>query len=272
MSAGLLDRALSEVRSLDTLSRQSTPVHRLDPRTKLILVFMFVGVVMSFPPYTLLALLPYAAFPLWLAASGRIPGGALYRKLLLVLPLAVFVGILNPIFDTTPRMVPGIGSVAGGWLSLGSILVRFFLNAATGLLLLGTTGVLSLTQGMEALHFPRVFSTLFLLMYRYLFILTEEVLRLNQARRCRSSARSSLTPSLAGAMIGSVLLRAWDRADRITTAMRMRGFTGTPPRLTPLHWTATDTRVLVFWTAYFLLCRGWNLPVLLGRVVVGLLS
>ncbi|MFQ6613342.1 MAG: cobalt ECF transporter T component CbiQ, partial [Fidelibacterota bacterium] len=73
MSKDLLSRAVTGMRSLDDLSRQSTPVHRLDPRVKLILVFVFVFLVMSFPPYSITALVSFFSFPLWLATAGQIP-------------------------------------------------------------------------------------------------------------------------------------------------------------------------------------------------------
>jgi len=271
VNTGILTRALAEIRSLDALSRQSSSVHSLDPRAKLILVFTFVVVVMSFSPYTIQALIPFFSFPIWLATAGRIPFRALIWKLVIILPLAILVGVLNPFLDTAPRSLPVFGVVAQGWISLGSIILRFLLNASAGLLLIGTTGAMPIAQALTALRFPNVLSTLFLLIYRYLFILTDEFIRLNQARQCRSAGGSRLSPSVAGALIGSVLLRTWDRAERITNAMRLRGFTGPTPLSSPLKWTVRDTQVVLIWLILFGVFRLSNLPDVFGRLFLSLL-
>ncbi len=269
MKSGILSHSIAEIRSIDDLSRQITPVHTLDSRTKLILVFAFVVSVMSFPRYAVLPLIPFFSFPLWLAAAGRIPFRALVWKLVILLPLAVMAGFLNPVLDTLPKTVAPFGSIAGGWVSLFSILLRFFLNAGTGLLLIGTTGAVSIAQAFSALRFPRIFGILFLLIYRYLFVLTDEFIRLNRARQCRSAKRAGLTHILAGPFIGTVLLRSWDRAERITAAMRLRGYAGTLSLSKPLAWTGRDTKVLVVWLLLFAVFRLANVPLLLGQIFEG---
>ncbi|NOZ03380.1 MAG: cobalt ECF transporter T component CbiQ [FCB group bacterium] len=266
MSTGLISRAVIELRSLDALSRQSTPVHKLDPRVKLILVFAFVFIIMSFPPYALLALVPFFSFPLWMSTAGRIPPRALSWKLLMLAPLAILVGIFNPLLDSTPIQVPFLGTISGGWISLGSIILRFFLSASAGLLLVGTTGPLRISQALQQLKFPKFIGVVFLLIYRYLFILTDEFLRLNQARICRSAKRKAISISLAGSMMGSVLIRTWDRAERITSAMLLRGFSGTVPLPNTQKWTRKETLLLFTWLSLFILFRIVNIPDYSGQV------
>ena len=71
-------------------------------------------------------------------------------------------------------------------------------------------------------------------MYRYLFVLTDEAMRLMRAREARS-ARSATGPGggsipwrarVTGNMVGQLFLRSYERSDRIYNAMLARGYSG----------------------------------------------
>src|SRR5512140_2519256 len=93
------ETAYSGIGRLDRLSYRDTPVHRLDPRAKVIATLLFVVVVVSFPKYEVLSLLPFFLFPVLVGALGDIPAGFIAKKVVAVSPFAVFIGIFNPIFD-----------------------------------------------------------------------------------------------------------------------------------------------------------------------------
>jgi cobalt/nickel transport system permease protein len=85
-------------------------------------------------------------------------------------------------------------------------------------------------------------------MYRYLFVLSDEVLRLLRAREARS-ARLDNTRSggslfwrakVAGNMAEQLFLRSYDRSDRMHQAMLARGYRGHFLTLNPHHMTARD--------------------------------
>ena len=74
-------------------------------------------------------------------------------------------------------------------------------------------------------------------MWRYLFVLVDEVLRLMRAREARSGhpvepRRRRIGGSLAwrarvtGGMAGNLMLRSFDRSERIYAAMASRGYDG----------------------------------------------
>src|SRR5512140_3943556 len=129
------ETAYSGIGRLDRLSYQDTVIHRLDPRAKVVATLLFVVVVVSFPKYEVLSLLPFFLFPVLIGALGDIPAGFIVRKVVAVSPFAVFVGIFNPLFD--PRVLaiaPGV-SLSAGWVSFASILGKFALAISAALLL-----------------------------------------------------------------------------------------------------------------------------------------
>jgi cobalt/nickel transport system permease protein len=83
-------------------------------------------------------------------------------------------------------------------------------------------------------------------LYRYLFVLVEEVLRMRQARDCRRVARAPMRVEmkLLGSMLGTLLLRSFERAERMYHAMLSRGSSGEFPILAPRRFTWRDVAFL----------------------------
>jgi cobalt/nickel transport system permease protein len=84
---------------IDTLATGDSPLHRLDPRVKLITTLIFIVAVVSFDKYALSSLVPFFIYPIALISIAGLPAGYLFRRVLLVSPFAVLVGIFNPLID-----------------------------------------------------------------------------------------------------------------------------------------------------------------------------
>ena len=106
---------------------------------------------------------------------------------------------------------------------------------------------------MRALQVPRLLVAVFGLMWRYLFVLVDEALRLIRARAARSgisdpALRSGGTLAwrarVTGGMAGSLFLRAFERSDRIYAAMAARGYDG-EVRAFPLPPLAPAARLVL---------------------------
>ena len=99
---------------LDALARQESPIHRLDPRAKLITTLIFIVCVVSFPKYTLSAMIPYFMFPLTLLLLGNLPAGYLLQRIALVCPFAILLGIFNPLLDREVLFHAGPVAISSG--------------------------------------------------------------------------------------------------------------------------------------------------------------
>ena len=266
-----LEDGLYDLGRLDRLAALDTPVHRLDPRAKVLTTLVLLVCVVSFGTYELLPMAPFAFFPVALIAEGGLPAGFLLRKVLAVAPFAVFVGVFNPLIDRT--IVAEIAGVAitGGWVSFVSILLRVLLTTTAALVLIATTGMGGVCAALQRLGLPDVLTTQLLLLYRYIFVLGEETMRMARARALRSFGRRGMGLGVYVNMLGSLLLRTYARAERVYRAMLARGFDG---RVRTLGDRAIGGRDVVFtlgWSAAFVLFRIYNVPLALGTVITELM-
>ena len=260
--------SVGAARWLDRLGQGESPVHRLDARAKLLATAAFVVAVASFPKYEVAALLPFAALPLALWILARVPARPLLGLLAAGSPFALMVGLGNPFLDRAPRAELWGLPLAGGWLSFGSILLRYALCTSAALLLVATSSMPALASGLARLRFPRAFVAQVQLLHRYLFLVVEEGRRLAQARALREPARRLPRLATARRMLGSLLARALERGERVHGCMRARGFDGGWPLLAPRPFRATDA---LFLASVLLACAALRaLPVArwLGRAAL----
>lgn len=258
-------------RLFDELAEQPSPIRRRHPVAKLLVTLAYLIAIASFGRYEVAALLPFILYPVVLLVLGDLPGGKLLQRTLLALPFAFGVGIFNPLFDRTPFVVAGFGTVAAGWLSFLSILVRAILTVLAALLLVATSGMGEVARAMRHLGLPRPFVTQTQLMYRYISVLAEETGRVLRAHSLRSRRERGLSFPVWGSLVGQLLLRSIDRAGRIYQAMLCRGFDGRVRQLRVERFRARDGLYLAGWVAFFAAARCYNLPELLGSWLMGVL-
>ena len=259
----------SDVGQMDELGRKNSPVHRLDARVKALTTAAFLVVVMSFPRYEVSALLPFVLYPVTLMAVGGIPPGCIARKLLVAAPFALAVGIFNPLLDRHAVATLGTHTLSGGWLSLASIVVRFTLTVSAALILVACTGTHRLCAGLERLGAPQVFTIQLELLYRYLFVIAGEGSRMTRAAELRSAGRGTLRFRTYAGLVGNLLLRSMDRAQRVYQAMNARGFDGRMRVWRPTVLRAGDIAFLVGWLAFFAVARSVNIARELGSFATG---
>ena len=77
---------------------------------------------------------------------------------------------------------------------------------------------------MERLGAPDVFATQLLFLYRYIFVLGEEAMSMTRARALRSFGGRGMGMRVYGLMLGHLLLRTYDRAQRVYLRHAQPGF------------------------------------------------
>ncbi len=254
---------------MDTLASGSSPLHRLDPRAKLVTTLLFIMSVVSFSKYTLLAFIPFFIYPMFLISVGGLPAGYLLRKVLLISPFAILVGIFNPIMDREIIFHIGSIGISGGWVSFFSIILRFVLTVTAALILIVLTGFSSVCEALSKLGVPRPFVVQLLFFYRYLFVLTDEFQRMERARSLRSFHSGAMRYGTFISIVGYLLLRTLDRAERIYRAMCCRGFDGHIRVMTSMKSGLKDYSFVVIWFLLFFVFRIYNIPMKLGEFVTG---
>ena len=271
MSAPAVLAGLLDFRRLDLLATGESALHRLDARAKVIVTLVFVVCVMSFGRYSVAALLPFFVFPIAITGGARLPATLIWRKIVLVLPIALVIGLPNPLFDREPLLgVGGIG-VSGGWVSMLSIMLRAMLAAAASIVLVAVTGFPAICGALERIGMPRPLAVQLLFLYRYLAVLGEDAARMVTAHELRSGGRP-MSIRLYGALLGRLLLRTWDRAERIYLAMCARGFTGEFRSGGSSRFGWPEIAYVAGWCGLFLLLRTHDVTHWLGAASLGALQ
>jgi cobalt/nickel transport system permease protein len=250
------DERYFDMGRLDRLSYKETYVHRLDPRAKVIATILFLLTVISFPKYEIIALTPFFLYPVLLMTIGEIPVRFIIRKIVIVSPFAVFIGIFNPLLDSGAFAIIQGFSVRAGWISFFSILLKFALTISAALLLIATTSFPGVCHALRRIGFPALFVSQLLFLYRYLFVLMEEAMRIIRARDMRSFGTRGTRMKVFTLIVGILFLRTIDRAERIYYAMLSRGFDGDMPSLKRSRLVLSDlaflsTMIAYLWTFRF---------------------
>jgi len=261
--------ALHDWESLDALASQTSWLSKLDARAKVLVTLAFIVCVVSFDRYTVAALLPLALFPVLMANLGDLPGPLILRGVMLACPFAVMLGMFNPVFDQRVMVtVAGLG-ISGGWVSFASILIRFTLTVAAGLILVASTGFAPLCAALRRMGVPELFTTQLLLLHRYARVLADEASRMSLARELRANGQAMALP-VYGALLGHLLLRSLQRAQRIHQAMLARGFNGQLTQHASHLWQTRDTWFTLTCLSGLVLARWLDLPYALGQLVLGI--
>lgn len=266
-----LESTWNNLKVFDELAAQKTPVHLLHPCAKLLTTLIFIIVVASFGKYDLTALLPFVLYPVVLISLGRLPARFLYQRLLLAVPFVLFVGIFNPLFDAAPLVRIGTITISGGWVSFISILIRVVLTVSAALILIATSGFIEIAAALLIFKVPRIFVMQLLFLYRYLTVLLEETARILRAYSLRSPDASGkgLKYKVWGSLVGQLLLRTINRAERIYQAMLCRGFSGEIHLLHSRKIGGKDLLYCLGWAIFFGLARFYNIPQGIGTLMMG---
>lgn len=206
---------------LDRYSRGNTVFHRLDPRVKIVAVVVFIVGTLStptgaWPVFGALGCVVYAAL-----VVAEIPNRYLLQRLGLLLPPVLGLALSAPLSR----------GLQGGWELAATMTLRSVLSFTSGLWLVNTTPFESLLVALSRLGFPRRFVELLAFMYRYVFVVFDELARMRTAQRSRTVTRPGLFASWysAAGLLGMLLIRSLNRAERIHGAMCARGWTGRMP-------------------------------------------
>jgi cobalt/nickel transport system permease protein len=246
------------VHFLDPYRPRSSPVHHLDARVKLVLALAFILAAAflpaeAWPAYILLFSLLFSVEIL-----SELGVGYILKRSTLALPfvlaaLPVIFTLEGPPLFSLQLFGWTLVATTTGVERFASITLKSWLSVQAAILLAASTSFPDVLVAMRAIKVPRLIVAIFGLMWRYLFVLVDEALRLLRARAARSgkAAQPGFKPGgplawrakVAGGMAGSLFLRGFERSDRIYMAMLSRGYDG-ETRSLPLsqlraaHWLA----------------------------------
>ena len=92
-------------------------------------------------------------------------------------------------------------------------------------------------------------------LYRYIFVLTEEAMRMKQARDCRRVGRAPFREELKilSSMLGTLLIRSFERAERMHSRHAVPRLCGDFPVVSPRKFSWRDLAFLSGVTLFIVL-------------------
>lgn len=235
----------------------SSPLHRLDARAKVVVTVAFLSAMLSVPLSDLPEILLFFVFPVQSAFMGALRYSSIFRRSLIVLPFAVFIGLFDVFYQRQAAFAVCGVTISRGWVQMSSIVLRGLLSVQALLVLVSSTGYYRLCRSLQRLGLPSLFVTQLLLVYRYIYVLVEQGVRMSRAVEARSFGRRSYPVRLWGVLVGGLMIRTFDRAEKVGRAMLSRGFTGNIPFCCrqERNWRTADTVYTLFWILAFVCVR-----------------
>ncbi|HDL10067.1 MAG TPA: cobalt ECF transporter T component CbiQ [Candidatus Omnitrophica bacterium] len=234
---------------LDAYNEVDSIIHRIDARIKCGLIFLFILITVLTPPTCYRRFLLLGIYLSALIGLSRIPIGFFLKRSLMLLP---FLLLLFAFLPFIPQDNPG-GSynLLGKWeISQNALIIIFNSGIKATLsflaltLLISTTGFNNLMKAFQMFKIPQVFVHTLAFMYRYIFVIQDELQQILKAKKARTIKKSKKTEYRAlSSIIGTLFLRSYERAENIYYAMIARGFTG---KIKTLNTWKIKTRDLIF--------------------------
>lgn len=245
---------------IDPYAGAASPLHRWDPRAKLVAMTAWVAVLAMLR--TLPAAATATAAAVCLLAAARLPLRFCVRRVALVGLFVVPIVVLLPILGSGP-VVMQVGPFAvhaGGLDFAGLIALRATAIILSVLVMLHTAPLADTLWAAQSLGVPRPLVQLALLTLRYLPLLSEQYAATTTAAACRGFAPHASVHGYRtlAHLAGATFARGYRRADRVWQAMACRGFAG---RLYPLRaWAlrGRDVVAAVLWIVAAAALLGWD--------------
>lgn len=235
-------------------------VHRMDPRAKLLMVFLYVFIVFlanNIPSYALLTV-----FTLFVVFLTHVPFSFIYKGLKPVLWIILFTFLLHILVTKEGPLF-----VKYGWFEIYEegirqgifISLRFLLLIMMTSLLTLTTTPIEITDGMESLlgplkklRFPvHELALMMSISLRFIPTLIQETEKIMKAQTARGADFTSgpIKDRMKAVipLLIPLFISAFKRAEELATAMEARGYKGGEGRtkLRSLKWDMTDTFMIL---------------------------
>jgi cobalt/nickel transport system permease protein len=222
--------------TFEQLARRPGYLQHLDARTKTACALLLILFTVLLPGE---ATWPFLAYILLLFALSRFAGlslPALLVRLAWIAPFVLAAAVLLPFVPRSGSRVAFSFNLAGrpipvyrdGLVLLKAIVCKAGVSVSTVLLLSATTTFDRQLAALASFRLPRLGISVLALLYRYLFLLQDELARVTRAAASRNwrSGRPAYRLRAAGGILGSLFLRTYARGERVHAAMLARGWEG----------------------------------------------
>jgi cobalt/nickel transport system permease protein len=227
----------------DAYRHERTPAHHLDPRSKIFAGLIFIAAVLLTRQWGTLQLYGYPALLLAALGSGGLPVMSVIKRTFSILPFAVLM-LLSAVVSHMSQE------------RLLQALIKAFLSMTAMAMVSMTTPFPDLLRALEQCRTPRMFVMFLAFLYRYAAVLGKEIVRVERGWKSRTFGRFWWQRwSQLGHVLAALLIRSYERAERVYAAMLGRGFSRQMPPMQLLHFGLGDLAFVVVCTALIVFVR-----------------
>jgi len=206
---------------------------------------LYTGFVLLTPHMSWAQGAAYGGFLLATVFLGRVSIAMMARRMGSIVPFILLMGIsawLSRLSKDQALQIFGKACLSIGAMTVLSVTVPFP----------------DMLRALQELRVPRLFILFLAFLYRYGAVLGRETLKLERGWRARYFGRLRGNPwRQLGNMLSALLVRSYERAERVYAAMLARGFSGSIPALQVLHFRVWDA-LLVGLSGAILLVIHWG--------------
>ena len=214
-------------------------IHRLDPRTKLIMLVVYIVALFMATGWSAYAVL-FAAL-VWVIQVSTIPVKSIIKSMKPLVVILIFTGLLNLFLTQEGKLLVDFWVItiySGGVSRAAMMVARILMLITCTFLLTYTTSPIALTDGLEALMTPlkkvgvpvHELSMMMCTALRFIPTLIEETDKIMCAQKARGADfENGSLMDRAKALIPILVplfISAFRRADELATAMECRCYQG----------------------------------------------
>jgi len=263
-----LTQAAAGISQLEILALGHSPVHRLHPMAKLLTTVLYIIAVVSFPPQNVSGLVAFGIYPAVMMPLSGTPYRPLCKRLLAALPFPLLGGLSNLFLSKGAVFYLGPLLITAGMIAFLSILLKTLLSVFAVLILISTTPFADVARQLSILRVPKALCLQLVMTYRYLSVLLTEAGGMYTAYTLRAPQAKGIHIRDMGSFLGQLILRSFDRAERVYRAMVCRGFTGIYHSGTQRRLRPADGIFLIISAGSIVFFRFINISLLLGRLYI----
>jgi cobalt/nickel transport system permease protein len=212
----------------ESFSEGDSVIHRLNPKIKIVFAAVFsIVVAVSGNFITLTTALGASAL---MVAAARLNTVEVLKRLSVLLGFIALIWLVMPFTFEGPALfcIGPLCPTRPGILLSAQISLKSFAILTAFMALVATMTIATLGHALSHMGLPDKLVLLFLITYRYIFVIEQEHQRLLRAMRIRGfkPGTNLHTYQSYAYLIGMLFVRSSIRGERVYKAMKCRGFSG----------------------------------------------
>lgn len=246
---------------IDKLNNKECWINKIHPLIKFLCIIIFLILILTTNYLEFQKIFFYFIFTFFLIVLGRVSIIKILKKVLEITPFLILISISFLFFKKGSILEINIFrifffKIQSNYLNFILILCKSINSIILLIFLIETTDFYLLIKSLDFILVPKIITSTILLVYRYIFVLVDEIKRMELARNSRYFGGFIINQIKIYANIISVLLiRSINRSERIYFAMISRGYDGEMKNLNFNNFNKFDFLFLILLSSILLFIK-----------------